>query len=768
VKRQFDLFGSLLKILFNKSFCSFGFCETVLDNGTLKKSNQMSSSLTAADHQEYVSTIRDSGQMFKRHVSSSMFKGVTYYDLDSLTCQPDVIRAAIAMLANRVESGKWKPTLVLAIESRGFSFGALLAHELGIGFKMIRKQGKTPGEVVTREYSVEYGGEKRCVELGVKSVTNGDRVLIVDDVLATGGTIAAVGSLVRQLGAQVAGYAFMIEIDTLRTANVDEPIVSLMVFAPNEPGGGGDAALTTIITPPWNKAICIMPDVRIPSKPPIVLYSPTMKLFAKYLSISRGWEFNDDHVIQWSSFPDGTPNIHFPGSKQIKNRRVVFVGSLTRTSSIMEQIMLCNVLPRQGIASLDIVFPYFSFGTMERVDREGDLATAETLATLMSCAMPLTRTGPPVLHVVDIHALPNRFYFGDQVRINLCSAVSGLFCSIVMDVRGAPDDDTANTIVFPDAGAYKRFASLFDRRQPMIVCSKVRNGDSRVVCIQERIFPNKTFMPRRAIIVDDIAQSGNTLYECMRVVRNEWPNVQVDAFVTHAVFPRQSYLDFLPGGSKQGFRRFYTTDSVPETTSILPFPFFQVVPLAPWIGVELFDGDDDNDNDKKRIDIEVMSVSKVKYEAVQHAFRLARPKNPFSVDCQKGVGSLVSEQPVGRDEIERGCRNRLNGHIHVSGHSYPHYVVAIENGLVETSSPPIWVDQACVMVRNVETNLVCVTWSDSIPVPVDAVESSRLAEFKVTAGTFINKDRSSDWSPPELPSRQLLLQQALYRAFLMV
>ena len=106
-----------------------------------------------------------------------------------------------------------KPDVIVGIESRGFIFGAPIAHALGIGFVPVRKLGKLPGETITVEYELEYG--KNVLELHRDALTPGQRVVIVDDVLATGGTVAGTIRLVEQLGAQVVGISFLAELPAL-------------------------------------------------------------------------------------------------------------------------------------------------------------------------------------------------------------------------------------------------------------------------------------------------------------------------------------------------------------------------------------------------------------------------------------------------------------------------------------------------------------------------------------------------------------------------
>jgi adenine phosphoribosyltransferase len=119
---------------------------------------------------------------------------------------------------------------VVGIEARGFIFGAPLALQLGVGFVPLRKLGKLPYNRVTEEYSLEYG--TNTVEIHADSLLPGQRALIVDDLLATGGTAAAAGRLVERIGGVVAGYAFMVELEFLEGRCVlgDREILALISY----------------------------------------------------------------------------------------------------------------------------------------------------------------------------------------------------------------------------------------------------------------------------------------------------------------------------------------------------------------------------------------------------------------------------------------------------------------------------------------------------------------------------------------------------------
>lgn len=138
-------------------------------------------------------------------------EGVVFKDITPLLASPEGFRQAIDTLA--AEYGDAGITKVLGAEARGFIFGGALAYRLGAGFVPARKPGKLPWSTTRHTYELEYGTDS--LEVHTDAFGPGDVVLIVDDVLATGGTAAAKAALVAATGATVAGYAFLIELDFL-------------------------------------------------------------------------------------------------------------------------------------------------------------------------------------------------------------------------------------------------------------------------------------------------------------------------------------------------------------------------------------------------------------------------------------------------------------------------------------------------------------------------------------------------------------------------
>jgi len=140
------------------------------------------------------------------------FKGVVFWDITPLLKDKDAFRECIKRMANHFRGRRID--LVVSNEARGFIIGAAVAYELGVGFVPIRKKGKLPSRVASLTYSKEY--ESDTIEIHEDSIEPGQKVLLVDDLLATGGTIKANAELVEKLGGKIVGMSFLIELEYLR------------------------------------------------------------------------------------------------------------------------------------------------------------------------------------------------------------------------------------------------------------------------------------------------------------------------------------------------------------------------------------------------------------------------------------------------------------------------------------------------------------------------------------------------------------------------
>jgi adenine phosphoribosyltransferase len=153
--------------------------------------------------------------------------GILFYDISTLLAHPLAWRETIGQLTATLSPKK--PDLLVGIESRGFLVAAPLALALGCGFVMVRKRGKLPGATVPFTYDLEYGSD--TIEIQKDAVEKGQRVVIVDDLLATGGTLGAAISLCRNVGAEVVGAACIIELSFLGgRAKLDVPFDSVVAY----------------------------------------------------------------------------------------------------------------------------------------------------------------------------------------------------------------------------------------------------------------------------------------------------------------------------------------------------------------------------------------------------------------------------------------------------------------------------------------------------------------------------------------------------------
>jgi adenine phosphoribosyltransferase len=155
-------------------------------------------------------------------------EGVIFRDLTTLFSRGDVFKAAVDVLAAAHRDQGIDQ--IVGVESRGFVVGGALAYAMGVGFVPVRKKGKLPRTTLSVSYSLEYG--EGVLEIHADALAAGERVLVVDDLLATGGTAAATVSLVEQLGGVVVGIDFLVELEALGGAKQlgDRPHVSLIRF----------------------------------------------------------------------------------------------------------------------------------------------------------------------------------------------------------------------------------------------------------------------------------------------------------------------------------------------------------------------------------------------------------------------------------------------------------------------------------------------------------------------------------------------------------
>ncbi|NLQ06091.1 adenine phosphoribosyltransferase [Cylindrospermopsis raciborskii] len=156
--------------------------------------------------------------------------GILFRDITTLLCDPQGLRYTIDILAEKCGTLEMQVDYVVGMESRGFIFGAPLAYKLASGFVPVRKKGKLPAAVHRIDYQLEYGTDS--LEVHQDALTPGSRVLIVDDLIATGGTASATAKLLEKIGCQLVGFGFIVELKDLQGRKYlpDVPIISLVEY----------------------------------------------------------------------------------------------------------------------------------------------------------------------------------------------------------------------------------------------------------------------------------------------------------------------------------------------------------------------------------------------------------------------------------------------------------------------------------------------------------------------------------------------------------
>tara|TARA_B100001113_G_scaffold126819_1_gene103524 strand:+ start:719 stop:1228 length:510 start_codon:yes stop_codon:yes gene_type:complete len=153
--------------------------------------------------------------------------GILFYDISTILKSSQAMEFVIESLHNQIKD--WKPDVIAGIESRGFLFATPLALRMNLPMVMIRKAGKLPGEVISYEYDLEYGTD--TIQIQFDAIKSGQRVVIIDDLLATGGTLEASVKLCEKVGGEVVGCSVVIELDFLNgRENLSAPCKSLVNY----------------------------------------------------------------------------------------------------------------------------------------------------------------------------------------------------------------------------------------------------------------------------------------------------------------------------------------------------------------------------------------------------------------------------------------------------------------------------------------------------------------------------------------------------------
>lgn len=699
-------------------------------------------------------------------------EGVYFRNIGPLLLNNDVRTATFDMLYDLVKD--LHVDCIAAIESRGFIFGMALAERLKCEFVMVRKPGNVPNPMIV-EYGLEYRKKSAlCIQPGI--IKHGKNVLIVDDILATGGSALATCELViEKAKANVVGILCFAELYGLlkherpiydpvtgqvtRIYKLDEfNNMSLLKYSASESSkfiSRHDQLFRAKKVNYFPLEHPFLDDERV-----IVFSPPSMKSLADGI-VSKSMNYRSG-AIHWNYFPDGLPNIKFEHMKYLENKRTVFILDLQNKHTLLEQVSMIMVLADQFIESLDVIVPYFAPGTMERVEEEGTLATAQTTSSLISMCLPTTKRGRVTMRIFDLHTLHNRFYFPkENVAVKMESGIDLLKTKI----------PTTITVVFPDDGAHKRFRSKFEGYK-IVVCSKVRSdGDKRIITIKDTYnitTGDKSYLDDM-IIVDDLVQTGGTLEECRKAMVGLGAK-QVSCYVTHGVFPKMAYKRFIGGG----FHEFFITNTIPEVSNRLEnVSPFKVIHIEDEIIKSLdYSFRLTNTCDEiKHLNVYVASTNQTKMTSAYVAIKdLLRESINVKVHIYGvGVPSEVPEQPVST-QTHDGCANRLaNLQEYVEHYKLPYdLLVAVENG-VNIENDDNSYDFAVVKVKS-KSGEVMTQSAHRTYFPKEFYDTSIEQIQTVTVGNLIEKKlniKSGTWHERfGSKTRELDLRETIYSTLL--
>lgn len=574
-------------------------------------------------------------------------RGVNYHNMIGWLQKPGVLTEVYQWVEEALDRYYPEAGYLVMPESRGYVVAGVAAKRR-MGVVLCPKDKKLPDSRVDKvKYGTEYSED--CLTMLKGSITPGGKCVIFDDALATGGSYRALKELVEMQGGVVVGALFLLDLGTV------EHHFQYHAYMYDRP------AKLIKYTPAANA-------ITLTNNQVVVLSSPALEYMAR----------NIDGVylpIQWDRFPDGTHNIKFPAC--LKGRKVRYFMSM-QPDLIWQEILVMQVLARQGLQRLDIYIPYLPSGTMERVTAPGVLATAEVELRMIS-EQPITKQGPARIHFLDAHAPIELFYLRDNVHVIHHSATRLLKPLI---------SQNKNVIVFPDNGGYNRFKSEFD--DPTAVCSKLRDPTdplARKVTITEtyNIPPGFDWKSAEFLIVDDLVHSGGTLLECAKMLKASFGDVKVSAYVTHMVGENNSFEKLLNGP----FEKVYFTDSTP--TSMRAYAFkpekCHLIRAVEAMGRVHF-------NSRSRENVILASTSQVKALGVYQSLLGGGDFDLYTLDLNGPVPVTASEyvkrmrpvppQPITDEETVAGAKNRmvLAGAI-CQGFPWtaPVYIYSVESGL---------------------------------------------------------------------------------------
>eukprot|EP00039_Didymoeca_costata_P020586 m.341796 g.341796 ORF g.341796 m.341796 type:complete len:321 (-) comp20510_c0_seq1:73-1035(-) len=314
----------------------------------------------------------------------------------------------------------------------------------------------------------------------------------------------------------------------------------------------------------------------------VVIAADPWHEFAKRMEEENPEKFSY-YPTRWGKFKDSQmDDIEIGGytpENKIMNSHILFLASFHNNDAILSQFQVLVVLCESFVSSITLFMPYYPVGTMERVLREGQVATANTIARMIST---LPGVGRPLrVMIYDVHTLQNRFYFFGHAIASLHSAIPLVRKKFNLNAD-TMDKRAFDAVAFPDEGASKRFGTMFPGL-PLVICGKTRKGSERIVTVHEGD-PNG----KDILIVDDLVRSGGTLNKAAQAMLDKGAK-SVSAYVTHCGGATKDLKSFLSGGSRSGvLKKLYVSNSVPTALTDIPEgDTIEVIDLFPQLILDL-------------------------------------------------------------------------------------------------------------------------------------------------------------------------------------
>ena len=394
------------------------------------------------------------------------FKGVNFIDIESAVNSGKLTRA-VRQLAHGLLFNK-----VIFPESRGFLFAGEFARD---GYEVIlaRKPEKLPGSKITASYKKEYGADS--ISIREDAVKPGDRVLIVDDVIATGGTMRAIDSLVTMSGgvtvAFIAPYALLTENGQLMCGDLS----SRCRYLSETPQAY---------------------ECKLGSHPAVVnIFPPSLKCYS-----------SEDSVVTWGEFAHSSDIWIRAG--ELKDKVVRIFMNTLRKDEMTDVKAVLDILYRKDVHKIQVIVPFMEPATQDIIREENNsesIAQVDTLGKLL---------GKHTVHTFDIHNRASHFAFHDLRNHEMVSRLWHMF-----------HEEHPHVIpVFPDEGAEKRFGGMVTG--PRVVFSKRRSGAAREVHTSDPI------IHKEYVIVDDLVRSGGTMNAVARYLKEQGAQ-KVSAIFAH-------------------------------------------------------------------------------------------------------------------------------------------------------------------------------------------------------------------------------------------